>query len=54
MKRKGLVEEEEVNSVKPKVTTPEKKRTSSRKLKATDFIFPKANYPKGNSIQIFI
>lgn len=47
MKRKGLIEEEDVNSVKPKVSSPEKKKNPNRKgLKATDFIFPKANYPK--------
>lgn len=39
MKRKGFVEEEE-NSVKPK------KSTNRKQLKAIDFQFPKANYPK--------
>jgi len=47
MKRKGFGFEEEVNSVKPKIITPEKKKNSNRKgLKAIDFQFPKANYPK--------
>lgn len=47
MKRKGFNFDEEVNSVKPKLSTQEKKKASFRKgLKAIDFQFPKANYPK--------
>lgn len=46
MKRKGFFEEE-VNNVKPKLNAQEKKKnTNRRQLKAIDFQFPKANYPK--------
>ena len=47
MKRKGFGFEEEENSIKPKLSIPEKKKNPNRRrLKAIDFQFPKANYPK--------